>query len=96
MSDMRSIPVINFSGRTSDWEGWSKKVLFSKKQEKGYKKLLTGKDEIPTAEKYEKAVPGGMEGPGDIIRFNNLNEEAFEDIILSMYWSHDKTRKSCV
>ena len=32
---------------------------FSKKQEKGYKKLLTGKDEILTTEEYEKAVPGG-------------------------------------
>ena len=56
----------------------------SKKQEKGYKKLLTGKDDIPTAKEYEKAVTNGRESGDDIIKFNNLNEEAFEDIILSI------------
>ena len=27
MSDLKSIRVIEFSGRTTDWEGWSEKFL---------------------------------------------------------------------
>ena len=46
--------MINFSGRTSDWEGWSEKFLARSKKE-GYKKLLTGKDDIPTAKVKKKA-----------------------------------------
>ena len=47
--------MINFSGRTFDWEGWSEYFL-ARSKKKGYKKLLTGKDDIPTAEEYEKVV----------------------------------------
>ena len=83
MSDMKSIRVINFSGRTSDWEGWSEKFLARSKR-KGYKKLLTGKDTIPMAEEYEKAVAEGKKSGEDTVKFNDLNEEAFEDIILSI------------
>jgi len=46
--------VINFSGRTSDWEGWSEKFL-ARSKKKGYKKLLTRKDDIPTAKVKKKA-----------------------------------------
>ena len=35
--------MINFSGRTSDWEGWSEKILARSKR-KVYKKLLIGKE----------------------------------------------------
>ena len=49
-----------------------------------YNKFLTGKDEISVAEEYEKAVANVRKSRDDIIRFNNLNEEAFEDIILSI------------
>ena len=58
MSDMRSIRVINFSARTSNWEGRSE-IFLEKSKKKGYKKLLTGKDEIPTAKEYDKAVADG-------------------------------------
>ena len=87
MSEMRSICVINFSGRTSDWEGWSEKFL-ARSKKKGYKKFLTGKDDIPTAEEYEKAVADVRESGDNIIKFNGLNEETFEDIVLSI--SHAK------
>ena len=80
---MRNIYVINFSGRTSNWEGWSKKFL-AKIKKKGYNKLLTAKDEIPMVEEYEKAVTEGEKSTEDIMRCNNLNKEAFEDIILSI------------
>ena len=77
--------MINFLGRTSNWEGWSEKFLARSTKKKGYKKLLTGKDEIPTAEEYQKAVADERKSGDDIIRFNDLNEEVFEDIILSTY-----------
>ena len=57
---------------------------FSKKQEKGYKKLLTGKDEIPMVEEYKKAVAKVEKSGNVIMRCNDLNKEAFEDIILSI------------
>ena len=56
--------------------------MFSKKQEKRYKKLLTGKDEIPPAEEYKKAVADGRKIGYGNIRFNDLNGEAFENIII--------------
>ena len=72
MSDMKSIRVINFLGRTSDWEGWSEK-FFCKKQEKGHKRLLTGKDDILTAEEYEKAVPDGRKNGDKQNNFEKFN-----------------------
>ena len=38
------------------------------------------------AEEYKKAVSKGKD-EDNIIRFNDLNAEIFEDIILSTYWS---------
>ena len=42
-----------------------------------------------------KAVTDGRKSKDDIIRFNDLNVEAFEDIILSKCRSHKEIRKSC-
>ena len=36
------IHMIEFSGKRSDWDGWSKRFLVQAKH-KGYKKLLLGK-----------------------------------------------------
>ena len=83
MSDMRSICVINFSGRTFDWEGWSE-IFLARSKKKGYKKLLTGKYDVLTAEGYEKAVANGRKNADDIIRSNNLDVEEFEDNILKI------------
>ena len=46
--------MINFSGRTSNWEGWYE-IFLARSEKKGYKKLLTGKDDIPTAKVKKKA-----------------------------------------
>ena len=89
---MKSIRVNNFLGRTSDWEGWSKNVLARRKR-KGCKKLLTGNDTVPTAEEYEKKAAKGKSGYG-IVRFNDLNEEAFEDIMLSI--DHTTKEGNCI
>ena len=84
---MKNICVINFQlGRLVG-------EFLERSKRKGYKKLLTGKDTVPRAKEYEKAAAEGKKGDG-IVRVNDLNDEAVEDIILSMYWSHYKTRKS--
>ena len=57
--------------------------FLARSKRKGYKKLLTGKDAVPMAEEYEKAVAKGKNGD-DIVRFNDLIEKAFEDIIFSI------------
>ena len=59
MSDMKSIRVINFSGRTSDWEGWSKKILARSKR-KFYKKLLIGKETEESDFKILKQQTSGL------------------------------------
>ena len=74
---MRGIHVINFSERTSDLEGWSE-ICLARSKKMGYKKLLTGKDEIPTDKKNEKAVAEEEESGDDIARLNDMSNQAFE------------------
>ena len=50
-NQLKSIRVLEFSGKTTDWEGWSEKFLAHGKRA-GYKNLLTGKETIPTVEQY--------------------------------------------
>ena len=83
MSELKSICVLNFSGRTADWEGWSEKFLARSKR-RGYKRLLIGKDTVPTAEDYESAVAKNDKSRDNMIKLNDANKEAFEDIILSI------------
>ena len=78
--DIKSIWVIEFSGKTSDWEGWSEKFLVWGKR-KEYKKLLLGKVSVPTQSEYEKTV---TDGDKEQVKIGDRNEEAFEDIILSI------------
>ena len=75
--------MLNFSGRTTDWEGWSEKFLARSKR-RGYKRLLIGKDAAPTVKEYENAVAKNDKSGDNVIKLNNSNEEAFEDIILSI------------
>ena len=56
-SDEKSIRVIEFSGKPSDWKIWSRKFLARVKR-KGCKALLEGKIAIPTFAEYEAAVNG--------------------------------------
>ena len=75
-TEMKAIRILEFSGRNSDWEGWSEKFLARAKR-KGYKSLLIGKEKVPT----ESESSGGDEKKK---KLGELNEEAFEDIILSI------------
>ena len=57
--------------------------FLARSKRKGYKKLLTEEDTVLTAKEYEKSVTKGMSGDA-IVKFNGVNEETFEDIILSI------------
>ena len=79
--DIKSIRVIEFYEKTSDQEGWSEKFL-ARRKKKEYKKLLLGKVRVPTKSEYEKAV---TDGDKEQVKIGDLNEEAFEDIVLRVH-----------
>ena len=83
-NDLKSIRVIEFTGKTSDWEGWSEKFLARSKR-KGYKNVLLGREAVPTEADFKQALstPGEVASK-KILKRAELNEEAFEDIILSI------------
>ncbi len=54
-TDLKRIRVLEFKGKIADWEGWSAKFLARGKR-LGYKKLLLGKEKIPTEREYAKDV----------------------------------------
>ena len=82
-TELKSNRVLNYDGSHEHWEGWSEKTLARGKR-KGYKKLLTGRVKIPTASEYELALLGSSDEDQEIVRLAELNEEAYEDIILSI------------
>ena len=57
---------------------------------KGYKKLLVstgtipGVDKIPTQEEYKSALEGDKDLNKNIVKLGELNELAYEDLILSI------------
>ena len=67
---------------------------------KGYKKLLVstgttpGVDKIPTQEEYENALEGDDDLDKKIVKLGELNEPAYEALILSINTS-SSVRKSC-
>ena len=75
-TEIKAICVLEFSGKKSDWEGWSEKFLARAKR-KGYKQLLLEKAKVPT----ESEITGG---DSEVKKQGEFNEEAFEDIILSI------------
>ncbi len=82
-SELKTIRVLEFDGKASNWDGWSEKFM-SRGKRKGYKKLLQGKEKIPTNDKYELAVLGNSKEDEKIKKISDLNEEAYENIILSI------------
>lgn len=84
-TEIKSIRVLEFSGKTSEWEGWSEKFKARAKR-KGYKDLLLGKKAIPTDSEYKQAISVSPETSTskETIVLAQLNEEAYEEIILSI------------
>ena len=82
-TEEKSIRVIEFTGKQADWEGWSEKFLARGKR-KGYKKLLLGKEKIPTQAEFDLAELGTTDEDKKTVKVGLLNELAYEDIILSI------------
>ncbi len=84
MSELKTIRVLGFSGNTSNWDGWSKKFMEHGKS-KGYRKILQGKEQFPTNREYELITGLGSSKEDEKVKKNgDLNDEAYEDIILSI------------
>ena len=93
MSEEKAILIIEFSGKQSDWDGWSMK--FSTKAElRGYRKLLLYKkkmtyfDVVSTESKYNAALAkdksNRMPDEKNVIKLAELNQKAFMELILSI------------
>jgi hypothetical protein len=81
----KSIRVISFSGKKSDWRVWSHKFL-ARANCLGYKDLFEGKVKVPKEFEYDAAKI--KTSPNDdekyLIECWKLNEKTFEDILLSI------------
>ena len=83
----KSIRIIQFFGKKIDWDSWSEEFLSHGKQ-KVYKKLLVstgttpGVDKIPMQKEYESALKGDGDLNRKIVKLGELNELAYEDLIL--------------
>ena len=92
-NEEKSIHIIEFSGKKTDRDSWSEKFLWHGKW-KGYKKFLVstgitpGVDKIPMQEEYENALEGDDDLDKKIVKLGELNELAYEDLILSINTSY--------
>ena len=73
----KSIRIITFSGKKEDWCIWEEKFL-ARARRKGYKKILKGTE---TAPKDSETID---ETTTELIRLQEANENAYEDLILSI------------
>ena len=79
-TEYKTLRVIPFDGKHDNWDAWSEKIQ-AKAKRKGWKKLLVGSEEIPTQEEYAQAL---VDKENDIKKLAELNEDAYEELILSM------------
>jgi hypothetical protein len=82
-TEERSIRVLPFSGKSSDWKIWSRKFL-ARANRKGYKSLLLGKDVVPKELEYELTTGEMNISEKKTIKLWMLNKHAFEEILLSI------------
>ena len=73
-SELKTIRVLEFDGNASNWDGWSEKFMTRGKR-KGYKKLLQGKEKIPTNDEYKLAVLGSSKEDNQIKKNGESNEK---------------------
>ena len=81
--ETKSIKVIEFTGKDKDWKIWSRKFL-AQANRKGYKKLLSGAEVIPTETKYTATAGQVSDDEKKTVKLWQLNELAFEDLLLSI------------
>ena len=83
----KSLQIIEFTGK--HWDVWSENFLAQVKC-KGYTKLLlckkdqVGVDRISTVDEYDAAVGTSEEEKKKVMKLGELNELAYEDLILSI------------
>ena len=82
-SQEKSIRVIEFSGKSSDWKIWSRKFL-ARANRKGYKKLLLGEATIPSETGYTNSLGKSDATDKKLVEQWELNELAFEELLLSI------------
>ena len=77
-----SIKIIKFFGKKSEF-AFSENKFKAKARRKGYLDILKGEVEVMNDENFEK-LKGNEEGYKEIKEARELNELAFEDLVLSM------------
>ena len=78
----KSVQVIRFSGKASDWRIWSMKFL-AYAAVKGYKTILTGVD-VPVNETAEKALVLTSDAGKAQKKIQDKNREAYNALVLSL------------
>ena len=73
--------IIEFDGK--GFKIWARKFL-ARANRKGYKKFLTGTTPIPTLTEFQASEDEGDAAKKAIVKNWNLNELAFEDLLLSI------------
>ncbi len=76
-----SIKVIPFSGKSVDWPIWSETFL-ARARRKGYKKILLGSITVPSDDTDFGSLTAKDRKEQE--KLQDLNEEAYEDLILSV------------
>ena len=79
----RSMRVIPFKGTPESWRSWPVKFK-ARGRRRGYTKLLTGAVRIPTQAEVELAELGTSEEDRRTLELAELNQLAYEDILLSI------------
>ena len=87
-TELRTIRILPFDGRNRNWDPWSEKT-YAKAKRRGWKKLLVGAVKIPTESEYEQAVTDKNK---EVILIGDLNEEAYEELVLCMDHTTDLGR----
>ncbi len=89
-TEEKSLCIIEFTGKHEHWEVWFEKFLAHGKR-KGYTKLLlckkneVGINRVPSkASKFEAMESGNSGADKKVVELGNLNEFAYEDLILSI------------
>ena len=80
MTDLSTIRVIPFCGKSEEWPIWSEKFL-AKAKRYGFKDLLLGKLSIPKSDEVFDEVSDEGKKKAKIIE---LNEIAYTELILSI------------
>ena len=89
MSQRKSIHIIEFLGKKTDWDRWPEKFLLCGKK-KGCKKLfvstgsMQGMDKSPMQHQYEEVLKGNEDLNKKIVKLGELNKLSYEDLILSI------------